>query len=230
MNFQIYTMFVNREEVLRRAIRSLGRYEAQLVVLDNSPDQTLLLKDFSGEIFKPHVPLYCNQSYNLILSTAEQRDQEVFFIMHSDAEASESVVEALLARAEELNQEQRNWGVLFTNYDVLCLMNTRLLQRYRWDPHLPLYYTDVDFYYRLGLAGIEVIETYLPVVHQEGGSTTHSDPDLKAFIESNYPAWRHYYMLKWGGDRGQERFTQPFNRSEAEPPRISVTIYPRQNG
>ena len=212
MDYQIYTMYVNRKDILIEALQSLGSCQAKTVILDNSPQQDLILDAFPGEILTPSVPLYCSQSYNFIQRLAAQRGQDLFFIMHSDARASPEIIEALLQRAEELDREQRQWGLLFTNYDVLCLLNAARLRDLHWDPFLPLYYTDVDYYYRLKLAGLEMIETYLPVEHQNGGSNTHSDPNLKTYVETNYPAWRQYYMLKWGGERGQERFTTPFNR------------------
>lgn len=124
-NVQIYTMYVNREDLLRIAIDSLGIYSAQAVILDNSPDQQLLFPEFTGEIIRPSVPLYCNQSYNLIQKLAERRAQEFFFIMHSDAKASPQVVEGMLHYALQLNLKKRRWGVMFTNsgsnLDVLCL-------------------------------------------------------------------------------------------------------------
>lgn len=214
MHFQIYTMYVNRKDLLEIALSSLGNYQEQAVVLDNSPQQDLVLDRFRGEIFTPSVPLYCNQSYNLIQKLAEQRRQDVFFIMHSDAKVSHHVVTAMLERAEQLNEQQRRWGVMFTssgsNKDVICLHNTPLLSGMHWDPFLPLYYTDIDFYYRLKLAGLELIESYLPVDHMGSGSNTQSDPAIKRYVEANYPAWRHYYMMKWGGDNGEERFTSAF--------------------
>lgn len=212
MNYQIYTMFVNRKDLLQKALDSLAHYQGKVVVLDNSPDQDLDLTDFQGEILRPPVPLFCSQSYNLILREARKRGQEIFFIMHSDALASEDVVSKLLERARELTLANRRWGVLFTNYDVLCLCNTAVLQAFSWDQYLPLYYTDVDFYYRLKLAEIELIETYLPVEHQEGGSNAlKANPALRAYVETNFPAWRTYYLQKWGGERGMEQYTNPFN-------------------
>lgn len=211
MNFQIYTMYVNRKDLLEQALDALGRYRNKVVALDNSPRQDLELPGFKGEILKPSVPLYCSQSYNLILAEAKRRGQEVFFIMHSDALASAEVVSELLTRARTLTKANRRWGVIFTNYDVLCLHNTEVLGSCAWDPHLPLYYTDADFYYRCKLAGIELIESYLPVEHQEGGSSAmKADPAVKAYVETNYPAWRAYYLRKWGGERGQEQFSVPF--------------------
>lgn len=215
MRFQIFTMYINRRDLLWDAIRSVDAYEEQVVVLDNSREQDLTLEGFAGEIVVPPIPLFCSQSYNLILSLAKLRGLDAFFIMHSDARASNGVIEALLERAEQLNQEGVNWGVLFTNYDVLCLSNLAVVADFRWDPYLPLYYTDVDYYRRLRLAGVQLIETYLPVEHREGGSTSlKADPALGAFVETNFPAWRQYYLRKWGGERDQEQFLTPFNLPE----------------
>jgi len=169
-NFQVYTMYVNRKDLLQNAITHLGRFQDQLVVLDNSLGQDLQLNGFSGEIISPIVPLFCAQSYNLILKLAQTRRQGVFFIMHSDAAASETVVEQALAMADAFTKANVRWGVLFTNYDVLCLHNTSVLKDFEWDQYLPLYYTDVDFYRRLRLAGVALFETNLPVGHAGGGS------------------------------------------------------------
>ncbi len=132
--------------------------------------------------------------------------------MHSDALASPDVIHRMLGRAHELTREGRRWGVILSNYDVLCLHNTATLKEFSWDTNLPLYYTDVDFYYRLKLAGIELVETHLPVVHQEGGSASiRADAGLCNFVNSNWSRWRDYYIRKWGGERDQERYTVPFN-------------------
>jgi hypothetical protein len=212
VNYQIYTMYINRKDLLCTAIHSIDQYLEKVVILDNSREQDLTLDDFPGEIYRPDVPLFCSQSYNLIMSLVKQRQQDVFFMMHSDAIASNEVIRQLLERAEELNRARVNWGVLFTSYDVLCLSNTKVVQEFQWDPYLPLYYTDVDYYHRLRLAGVELIETDLPVAHNEGGSTAmKEDVALNQFVKSNYPAWRQYYLLKWGGERDQERYATPFN-------------------
>jgi hypothetical protein len=211
MDFQIYTMYVNRQDLLEDAIASVGEYASHVAVLDNSPHQDLKLPGFPGEILVPPVPLFCSQSYNLILKLAVERGQEFFFIMHSDARASAAVVEQCLALGQTLKRDGVQWGVIFTNYDVLCLHNTDVLKDFRWDQYLPVYYTDVDFYYRLKLAGVQIIQSHLRVEHANGGSQTmKSDIATDRFVRINYPAWRQYYVCKWGGDRDQETFTEPF--------------------
>jgi hypothetical protein len=137
--------------------------------------------------------------------------------MHSDAVVSQQAIDQCLSIAEKLNNEQIDWGILFTNYDVLCLHNTSALSEIKWDQYLPLYYTDADFYYRLRLAGIPIIETRINVEHaNDGSSSMKSDPILDQFVRINYPAWRQYYITKWGGERYEEAYTTPFNIDPAE--------------
>jgi len=205
-------MYVNRRDLLMAAIAGIAGFEDRLTIIDNSHDQGLELDDFAGKILRPPAPLYCSESYNLILTEAVRRRLDLFFIMHSDALASPEIIESMVTRAEELNEEGRKWGVMFSNYDVLALHNTKALKGMEWDNNLPLYYTDVDFYYRLKLAGIEIIETGLPVIHQEAGSSViRSDPGLANFVYSNMSKWQAYYNRKWGGDRDHETFTVPFD-------------------
>jgi hypothetical protein len=218
MKFQIFTMYVNGRDLLVNAVRSVDYYQDNVVVIDNSLDRHLRPDDicvhgFAGEIHRPPVPLFCSQSYNLISLMAQERDLDAFFIMHSDAEASNEVIENAMSQAEELNRRQVNWGVLFTNYDVLCLCNTSVIKNFQWDQYLPLYYTDVDFYHRLRSAGVELLETGLHVEHVNGGSSTmRSDIALDCFVKTNYGSWRDYYIAKWGGERDQEIFKTPFNQ------------------
>jgi GT2 family glycosyltransferase len=213
MNFQIYTMYVNRPDLLMEALRSIERFLDKVVIVDNSPNTDLSLPGFPGEIYRPPAPLFCAQSYRVISAMAQQRGQDMFFIMHSDARASNEVIEEALAQGEAHTHNGVRWGVLFTNYDVLCLHNTAVIKDFTWDLCLPLYYTDVDFYRRLRLAGVELLETGLHVEHMEGGSTaSRSDLSMYHFVQTGYFAWRDYYMRKWGGERGQETYLTPFNQ------------------
>lgn len=207
----IFMIYLNRLDLLTRAVASLGEYQRHLVVIDNSPLGDFELEGFLGEVMRPPVQLYCNQSYNWALKRVRSEGHERFLIMHSDGLASPRLFEKLWERADELDREGRNWGIVFTNYDVLCLCRSAALAPFSWDQHLPMYYMDADFLRRLRLAGIELVDSHLPVIHQEGGSNTlRSDAAIRCFVDAGYPAWRQYYVAKWGGERGEERYTVPF--------------------
>lgn len=212
-DWQLYVLYLNRQDLLEQALDSLGDYQDRAVIIDNSAGGPLTLPGRPAEIVRPPVPLFVSQSYNLVQNTARTRQQDLFFVMHSDARASPEVIEACLEQAEELEASRVNWGVIFTNYDVLALHNVRVLDDFRWDPYLPLYFTDVDFYYRLRIAGVRLVESGLHVEHhEEGSSAMKADLALREFIQTNYFAWRDYYVRKWGGERDHETFRTPFNQ------------------
>jgi len=154
LTFAIYTMYVNRLDLLKGGIASIAIYGAKLTVVDNSSGREL--SEFGGveRVFHPPEPMYCCGSYNWIADDAVKRGLDVFFIMHSDALASPEIIEAMVSKAEELNGEGRRWGVMFSNYDVLVAHNTHVVGDMRWDPELPLYYTDVDYYYQWQVPGV----------------------------------------------------------------------------
>lgn len=208
----IFMIYLNRPDLLRRAVTSLGEYQHHLVVIDNSPQGDFELDGFEGEVMRPPVQLCCNQSYNWALKRVRAEGYERFFIMHSDGLVSPRIVEKLWAKADDLDSRGSNWGIVFTNYDVLCLCRSAALTPFSWDHHLPMYYMDADFFRQLLLAGIELVDSHLPVIHQEGGSNTlRSDTAIQCYVKTGYPAWQQYYRAKWGGDRGEERFTVPFD-------------------
>ena len=96
LRHRVFIMYVNRSEVFASCLDSLGEFRSSAVVIDNSNQSELGVRHPQIEIVLPSAPLYCNQSYNLIPRIAEDRELDVFFIMHSDALASERVVQAML--------------------------------------------------------------------------------------------------------------------------------------
>lgn len=74
----------------------------------------------------------------------------------------------------------------------------------------PAYYEDCDYMYRAKLCGASVVECPdINYVHH-GSTTIKNDPkyDPNTFP---FPFCREYYIAKWGGDKGHEIFTKPFN-------------------
>ncbi|CAM6006565.1 unnamed protein product [Sphagnum balticum] len=129
---------------------------------------------------------------------------------HSDAVAGEGVAEKLLEEARNLTAQGRRWGVLWTHYDVLAAFNVVAFENIGgWDTILPQYYSDVDAYRRLLLAGWECIDTGLPVEHK-ASSTINSDSRLRFLNSVTFPMYGDYYRKKWGGTPGDETFNTPF--------------------
>jgi hypothetical protein len=156
---------------------------------------------------------------NLLSRLAVQRGCDALLFMHDDAEAVGDTPERLIAWLEAAAHDARRWGVAFTRYDCLAALNTRMIREVGdWDVVLPQYFSDCDYYRRVQLAGFELIETGLPVVHiDQGSNTLRSDPRREFLNRITFPLYAAYYASKWGGRPGQEKFALPFNGSDLPP-------------
>jgi len=205
--------FVNRPDLLRRAIASVPEpYREHVFVMDSSPDG-LGAEELFVSVLRPTVPLSLTQTMNWLAKRSQENNEDFFCYMHSDAEAEPGTVEALLERVGELIASRARWGVVFTNYDTLAAYNSAAVKEVNgWDTVIQTYFCDNDFHRRVVLAGYELIETKLPVRHNEGGSRTiHSDPMKRRLHDITYPLFESYYEKKWGGRPGEEVFLKPFN-------------------
>lgn len=209
--------YVNRPDLLRRAVDSVRSLWPHAVILDNSDTAELGRDSASWPIpirrAAAGVPLSFSQSMNHLLALAAESDCAALLFMHNDAEAAEGTPEALLREVERAEAAGRNWGVAFTNYDTLAAIRLKAANRIGpWDTNLPQYFADNDYYRRLRLAGWEAIETKLPVLHHnDASSTIKSDPRRNFLNGVTFPLYAEYYRRKWGGEPGGEKFTQPFD-------------------
>jgi hypothetical protein len=163
---------------------------------------------FDG-VVEPSVPLTFSQSQNWMLSLAWDRwDAPFYLFMHSDAEAGEGTVEKLVEMARN---QTGQWGAIFTAYDALAAFNVEAMTAIRgWDTMLSWYCGDNDCYRRLRLAGYPTLESNLPVKHTPS-QTLNSDPEVARRVNLEIPFRESYYRAKWGGNPGQEIFTNPFD-------------------
>lgn len=69
MNFIVGIPYVNRPDLLQRAVDSIKPYWPNTVIIDNSEQQELRNHDISSkvEVFIPPVPLTFTQSMNFII-------------------------------------------------------------------------------------------------------------------------------------------------------------------
>jgi len=150
---------------------------------------------------------------NLLQRMAAERSCDSLIYMHNDAEAAPGTPERFLATLEEAVAARRRWGVAFTHYDTLAAVNMTMVSEVGpWDTLLPQYFADNDYYRRVRLAGYEVIETGLPVIHAEGGSNTIKSDRRRLFLNSvTFPLYEKYYTTKWGGSPGRETYRNAFN-------------------
>src|ERR1022692_3437383 len=74
----------------------------------------------------------------------------------------------------------------------------------------PCYCEDQDYAYRAGLAGLQEENCCDTMISHGGSDTIYSSAELSAQNRVTQGRNMQYYLRKWGGLGGQERFRQPF--------------------
>src|SRR5262245_59424804 len=121
MEYRIFIPFVNGRDLLERALSSIQA--SKTIIIDNSESYEL----YSDESFQkryqvlcPPIPLSFSQIMNYINKISENMNLDVYLFMHNDAEVVGDGFERLIATIPTL---PGNWGVAFTNYDLLAAYN-----------------------------------------------------------------------------------------------------------
>lgn len=208
--FIVGIFHVNNLRAFRRCVNSIKAWWKRLVVVDNSPDGDLA-DETAFEVVRPPVPLTFTQSQNYLRRRALDAGVSFYAYLHADAEVTGDVNELMAA----VPGFPPDWGVAFTFYDVLALFRTAAARVVgEWEPLLPHYHTDIDYYRRVRLAGFRVISTPFAahVVHHNGGSTTvQTDPLYRWHVDRLEPTVAALYREKWGGPNGGESWAVPWD-------------------
>ena len=212
MKYILGIPFVNRPDLLERAIQSVRPLWQHTIIIDNS-DTGLDPSKWPVPVVRPPVPLTFSQTMNLLQRLAAERTCDCLLFMHNDAEAGPGTPEHLLTITEQAMASGRCWGVVFTHYDALAAFSMAMARDVGpWDTTLPQYFADNDYYRRVRLAGYETIETDLEVIHHNNASNTVKGDQRLSFLNSvTYPLYERYYSVKWGGPPGCEAYDWPFD-------------------
>lgn len=212
MRYLLGIPIVNRADLLRRALESIQPLWQHAIVVDNS-ESGISSETWPVPILRPPVTLSFTQTMNWLQRLASEKHCQALLFMHNDAEAASGTGEQFVDIVDQAVRTNRNWGVAFTNYDCLAALSTRMVGEVgEWDTQLPQYFADNDYYRRIRLAGFEVIETGLPVVHVDGASNTIKSDVRRLFLNGiTFPLYAAYYARKWGGPPGRETYLAPFN-------------------
>jgi predicted O-methyltransferase YrrM len=204
--------FVNRSDLLYRAVESVRSLRPHVIIVDNS-EVGLDPAAWPVPIVRPPVGLSFSQTMNLLQRRALDTECDVLLCMHNDAEAMPETPHRLLAMLEEATAANPRWGIAFTAYDALVAFHVAMIRQVGpWDPALPQYFADNDYYRRVRLGGFEVLDTGLPVTHHnDASSTVKSDSTLAHRNGVLFPLQQQYYTVKWGGGPQQEQFERPFD-------------------
>jgi len=216
MKHKLHVTFATRDDMVRKAVESVRDIGNIHVWADGraSPDISGVEHHSPGLV--GIVPMM-----NMCIKTSWADD--VMFWMHDDAEALPGVAKQFREYVE--GRLHKHWGLIFTNGDKLCAFNMRAVREVGWwDTMFFQYEADIDYHYRLRLAG------WPPEFSPFGGGVIHAaaqtgsadrqhggDPNYMKRIQfiDGCQFQYHYYEFKWGGKRGEERFSVPFQDNKA---------------
>lgn len=99
------------------------------------------------------------------------------------------------------------------NPDYACFMMTAGSYSFigEFDENFtPAYFEDNDHHYRVKLAGKDALRLNRLVFEHEGSATQFKDKKYPVVPSLMFENNRDYYVKKWGGVPGRERYTSPY--------------------
>lgn len=185
----------------------LSRYESdifkdtRIFVIDNG-NQKIIVNPFSN-IFLIHCPnnLGVAGSWNKLCYLAITYDYTHILLLNDDILFDKSVLDI-----EKFILENKEYG-FYCNTGTWCSF---ILSLETWkkvgtfdENFYPAYFEDNDYDYRMKRAGIKVLYTnFLKPAIYNNSMTIKANPDLNKNFNKN----RLYYIHKWGGEPGKEKF------------------------
>ena len=165
-----------------------------------------------------------SKSWNEGMLDAYQAGADVVIIVNDDVHFSPYDVDKLAEKATR-NPDRYivscagyhgRFGCKIPSHGYACFaINPIALRRLGCfdENFFPAYCEDQDYAYRARLAGLSEENCADTMVYHLGSAAIFSDAALRQQNCYTHGQNMQYYRRKWGGDGGQEIFTQPFNNS-----------------
>ena len=80
----------------------------------------------------------------------------------------------------------------------------------------PAYFEDNDYHYRAKLLKQRLVKLNTALYYHYGSRTIKENPDVEDVSNTFYLANERYFVTKWGGLPGEEKYTIPFNGMKNE--------------
>lgn len=84
------------------------------------------------------------------------------------------------------------------------------------DKFYPAYFEDNDYHYRGRLVGNRLMKLNRALFFHYGSRTLKENPDIEKKVSETYLNNQDYFVQKWGGLPGEEKYLKPFNKEKKE--------------
>jgi glycosyltransferase involved in cell wall biosynthesis len=207
---------VNRGDLLLRCVRSIDLPVEKIIIVNNGADPGVKEAIAMLEREMPNVVTWqfgwnagVSKAWNGII---QSNPAPYWIIVGNDIAFSPGdlakMVEAIQTHDVVLSRDA---------YSCFAITKKALNAVGKFDENFhPAYFEDNDFDYRVKLAGVSRAYAETNLIHGDGpanqpSGTVRSDPVLRQHNDRTFSANRNYFVNKWGGMPGEEKFTKPFN-------------------
>jgi hypothetical protein len=218
LRYQMFVLHAANWNLTRHVMEYMSAElpDSQLVLIDATINEETRLyrkeiEHFKIEVMYPRIPLSLAAGMEFIRRTAFSRGLDFVFYSHNDAQYTRSgIMKEALEGVCRFDKEHNNWGLLKFNYDIFCAYNMKAFKATgMWDPYIPNYKADFDYYRRMQCAGYTVIsydkpEPGISVLHKTSMTLKTLQQQSK---EQQYGWWltdevgRYlYFWAKWNTD------------------------------
>ena len=212
-DFLVYIPYVNRADLLDRAVLSIRELWPSLVVVDQSAEGLKVeehpwMACIAGVFHAPAGAMVFTQMMNWAQAEARESRADYLVFMHNDAECLNQVA----LRTLEFARTHPRAGAVFTHYDAFVVFRVAALQDVGpWDETFRWYFADNDYYRRMQLRGWECANFGGQNVLHHTSQTLHANPAIAAEVAAQWKWHDDHYRHKWGGPTGHERYSIPYN-------------------
>jgi GT2 family glycosyltransferase len=215
---------LNRGDLLFRCVTSVDSEIETLFIINNGRDKSVLdaigrieSRDFENAAMfgsirvESYKNLGCGPSWNRIIRTS----LGAWLLVGNDIQFSPGDIEKIKGT---LTQNPGVGIIRAMEYATFCLTEIGVQKVGLFDENFyPAYFEDNDHFRRMFLASGEILGVpTFNAIHGEapnwGSCTINSDPVLQRKNAITFVNLRDYYIRKWGGEPGAEKFSKPYNQ------------------
>lgn len=212
---------LNRGDLLLRMVRSIDYPVGRIVLVNNGSDPGVCAvcdqlrdeRDFALEVYRPAHNLGAAASWNCIMQC--NKDAGYWLLVGNDIQFSPGD----LGKIDGFVGDHPDYAIMPANWGHSLFAVTRAgLDRIGFfdENFYPAYLEDSDHMRRVQLAGAPWQDVPdIHAIHGEpptwGSHTIYADPDLFAMNQRTHANNFRYYLGKWGGGPGEEKFEHPYN-------------------
>lgn len=219
-NISILIPTINRADLLLTSLLTLAEQVNdfnKILIIDNGHQRFRIPEELSGKIGIMECPsnLGVSASWNVgITSLFEDESLTHVLVLNDDISLGTTQLKEIL---EVLDANPDKWmlvGPYYWSVYAISRDGAKAMElepgKYFDEQFYPAYFEDNDFHWRMRLIDesryLGGISAFSPEKFINSGSLA-KDPTLNKTFDQN----RRYYISKWGGAPGRERYRTPFN-------------------